>query len=69
MLANPLFVKSFSQKGGSLCEKKIVLGTHYYPYYKYKRTEVWDLENPKRYQGEFQVYFIANNRGDVTSRA
>ena len=39
--------------------KKIVLGTHYYPYCTYIKTEVWDLENQKRCQREFQVYFIA----------
>ena len=59
MLENTLFVKSFSLKSGSLFEKKIVLGTHYYPYYTYIKTEVWDLENQKRCQREFQVYFIA----------
>ena len=53
-------LQSFSQKGGGLWQKKMVLRNHYHPLYMNNETEVWDLQNQKRFQPEFQVHFIAN---------
>ena len=38
----------------------MVLRNHYHPFYTNNETEVWDLQNQKRFQPEFQVHFIAN---------
>ena len=41
---------------------------HYHPLYTSNETEVWDLQNQKRFQLEFQVHFIANIGQNNTSR-
>ena len=39
-----------------------------HPLYTNDETEVWDLQNQKRFQLEFQVHFMANIGQNNTSR-
>ena len=41
---------------------------YYHPLYTNNETEVWDLQNQKRFQLSFQVHFIRNIGQNNTSR-